>query len=60
MADDIDLFLSYLVKIEKIDNKIRELQNESLIFFPKYKEFYKKQIEALKLEKKRLLKEIEK
>lgn len=60
MADDIDLFFSYLVKIEKIDNKIRELQNESLIFFPKYKEFYKKQIEALKLEKKRLLKEIEK
>ncbi len=60
MADDIDLFFSYLVKIEKIDNKIRELQNESLIFFPKYKEFYKKQIEVLKLEKKRLLKEIEK
>ena len=60
MADDIDLFFSYLVKIEKIDNKIRELQNESLIFFSKYKEFYKKQIEALKLEKKRLLKEIEK
>lgn len=60
MADDIDLFFSYLVKIEKIDNKIRELQYESLIFFPKYKEFYKKQIEVLKLEKKRLLKEIEK
>ena len=60
MADDIDLFFSYLVKIEKIDNKIRELRNESLIFFPKYKEFHKKQIEVLKLEKKRLLKEIEK
>ena len=58
MADDIDLFFSYLVKIVKIDNKIRELWNESLIFFPKFTEFYKKQIEVLKLEKKGLLKEI--
>ena len=60
MADDIDLFFSYLVKIEKIDNKIRELRNESLIFFPKYKEFYKKQIEALELQKKDLIKEMKK
>ena len=60
MADDIDLFFSYLVKIEKIDNKIRELWNESLIFFPKYKEFYKKQIEALELQKKDLIKEMKK
>ena len=60
MADDIDLFFSYLVKIEKIDNKISELRNESLIFFPKYKEFYKKQIEALELQKKDLIKEMKK
>ena len=59
MPEKTELFISYLKKIEKIDNEIRELRNESLIFFPKYSEHYKRQIEVLKHRKKKLIKEYE-
>ncbi len=59
MPEKTELFISYLKKIEKIDNEIRELRNESLIFFPKYSEYYKRQIEVLKHRKKKLIKEYE-